>query len=303
MDCFGQLAHHIHKITMLEHILLQAMTTAFCGFLIRESYGQATKQLSKRFKSNSEEVERVLTSSFLLSGQQSSVLSTPECHLNFSSNYPDYLQVSSNQSICLPALNISYPTSPLLFAGTSSTYDHNCRHPYNLITAENILIHESNNSNSLFNLLHMPLQEGSDVFADPPGSILKDISKTQKSRNLNTFLFHNAATQDESLPISQPTILHVLLAEREKQIQMLASMIGLAITRPGIYAETYQNHRNTILNTNSETPKYDLRGASFSGGFAETVQGRQIGGTLCNYASIERKTLAEAVGKTEKLLK
>ncbi|ESA36028.1 pentapeptide repeat protein [Leptolyngbya sp. Heron Island J] len=34
-----------------------------------------------------------------------------------------------------------------------------------------------------------------------------------------------------------------------------------------------------------ETPKYDLREAQFAGGFAETVQGDQIGGTINNYGS------------------
>ena len=33
----------------------------------------------------------------------------------------------------------------------------------------------------------------------------------------------------------------------------------------------------------TEIPKYDLRGAQFAGGFAETVQGDQIGGTINNY--------------------
>ncbi|MEO0868349.1 MAG: hypothetical protein AAFY17_07860 [Cyanobacteria bacterium J06642_11] len=33
----------------------------------------------------------------------------------------------------------------------------------------------------------------------------------------------------------------------------------------------------------SETPKYDLRGAQFAGGFAENVQGDQVGGTINNY--------------------
>ena len=37
----------------------------------------------------------------------------------------------------------------------------------------------------------------------------------------------------------------------------------------------------TIIQTLSETqgPRYDLRGAQFAGGFAETVEGDQIGGS------------------------
>ncbi|MBT9312549.1 pentapeptide repeat-containing protein [Leptothoe kymatousa] len=52
----------------------------------------------------------------------------------------------------------------------------------------------------------------------------------------------------------------------------------------------------------SETPKYDLRNAQFSGGFAETVQGDQIGGTI-NNQSAETPSLAEAAAEIQALLK
>jgi hypothetical protein len=35
----------------------------------------------------------------------------------------------------------------------------------------------------------------------------------------------------------------------------------------------------------SEASKYDMRGAQFAGGFAETVQGDQIGGIINNYGA------------------
>ena len=52
----------------------------------------------------------------------------------------------------------------------------------------------------------------------------------------------------------------------------------------------------------SETPKYDLRGAQFAGGFAETVQGDQVGGTINNQAS-DTPSLAEAAAEIQALLK
>ena len=52
----------------------------------------------------------------------------------------------------------------------------------------------------------------------------------------------------------------------------------------------------------SETPKYDLRNAQFAGGFAETVQGDQVGGTINNEAT-ETPSLAEAAAEIQDLLK
>ena len=162
---------------MFTHMLLQAMTTAFCGFLIRKSYGKATKQLSKRLKSNSEEVEEVLTSLFSIPGQQPPLLHTQEHELNLSYNYPGYLQVSNDHSIYLPALSINYPASPLLFSGTSFAYDHNCRYASNLAAPENVLIHGS--ENALSNLLNTPLQSGSDVNTETSWAVLQSVSRPQ----------------------------------------------------------------------------------------------------------------------------
>ncbi|NEQ49552.1 MAG: pentapeptide repeat-containing protein [Leptolyngbya sp. SIO3F4] len=52
----------------------------------------------------------------------------------------------------------------------------------------------------------------------------------------------------------------------------------------------------------TEIPKYDLRGAQFAGGFAEIVQGNQIGGTINNEAT-ETPSLAEAAAEIQNLLK
>ena len=37
--------------------------------------------------------------------------------------------------------------------------------------------------------------------------------------------------------------------------------------------------------SNQQGPKYDLRGAQFAGGMAETVQGDQVGGIINNYGT------------------
>lgn len=281
---------------MLEH-LVPAILTAFCGFLIRESYSKATKQISRRLQSGSEEVEGVPTSLLSLPGQQSAVLLAQEHHLNLEPYYPGYLQSLNSHSIHLPGLNISYPVNPLFALEPSFAHDHNCGYFHNSTATENVLIHEG--EYSLPNLPHNPLQRGSDIFTVSQRLALGNVSRPQEFRNLNTLLFQNQITQDEVLPI----VLRTLLIEREKQIQMLAGMLSKAITRPGIYAETYQNHRNTLLNTNSDTPKYDLRGAKFSGGFAETVQDKQIGGSQYNYALTEEQTIAQAVEAIQQLLK
>ncbi|MEM8611175.1 MAG: pentapeptide repeat-containing protein [Cyanobacteria bacterium P01_H01_bin.105] len=39
----------------------------------------------------------------------------------------------------------------------------------------------------------------------------------------------------------------------------------------------------TTMANSQQGPKYDMRGAQFAGGFAETVQGDQVGGTINNY--------------------
>lgn len=295
------------------HILVQAIATACCSFLIRESYGQATKQLSKKFKRKSEQVEDVLSSLLLLPNQQSSVITALEHHLNLSPEHLGCLWTPNSSSSNLSGLNISYPASALFFWETSFPHDQICEELYNLSIPDNALIHTSRTFS--FNLFHESLPRDSEFFTDLPQSGSKGVYTSQESRSLNTFLLQGECTQvvsevgvkhfkqDDQVLTSMPTVFQVLLTEKERQIQMLASMIGIAITRPGIYAETYQNQRNTMLSTNSETSKYDLRSAQFSGGFAETVQGNQVGGTQHNYASTDRQTLAEAAAEIQKLLK
>lgn len=55
--------------------------------------------------------------------------------------------------------------------------------------------------------------------------------------------------------------------------------------------------------SDKEPSKYDLRGAQFSGGFAETVQGHQIGGIQYNFPPEQKKTLVEAATEIQNLLR
>ena len=67
---------------------------------------------------------------------------------------------------------------------------------------------------------------------------------------------------------------------------MLARMVGTAINRPGTHIDTYNNQGDTtVTEQGSNAPKYDMRGTQFAGGFAEKVEGNQIGGTINNYGA------------------
>ena len=55
-------------------------------------------------------------------------------------------------------------------------------------------------------------------------------------------------------------------------------------------------------NTMTEQPKYDLSNAQFAGGFAETVQGNQEGGSIHNYAPEQKQNLAEAAAEIRGIL-
>lgn len=57
-----------------------------------------------------------------------------------------------------------------------------------------------------------------------------------------------------------------------------------------------------ITMTTNEAPKYDMRGSSFPGGFAETNYGNMVE-TQHNYASEQKQTLARAANEIQNLLK
>lgn len=84
---------------------------------------------------------------------------------------------------------------------------------------------------------------------------------------------------------------------REKSVDM-KEIIGLLATRPiNINNEAIATSESKSM---SEASKYDQRGAQFAGGFAETVQGDQIGGNIHNYAA--QQNLAEAAKDIQQLL-
>lgn len=104
-----------------------------------------------------------------------------------------------------------------------------------------------------------------------------------------------------SLP---PKALQALLIEKDKQVKILARMVDTAIERPSqTFINQYNNQGDvTVSEQGSNAPKYDMRGAQFAGGFAETVEGNMEGGTI-NNAAAETPSLAEAAAEIQDLLK
>lgn len=79
----------------------------------------------------------------------------------------------------------------------------------------------------------------------------------------------------------QTTVNDALLAEYQTLLSEYRQQ--LAAQRQQIYS------LQSIIEILAEqqAPKYDLRGAQFAGGFAETVQGNQVCGQFCVYADID----------------
>ena len=99
-----------------------------------------------------------------------------------------------------------------------------------------------------------------------------------------------------------PQAMQALLIEKDREVQRLAGLIGTAIERPTTQInKTYQGD-TTVSEQGSNAPKYDLSNAQFAGGFAETVQGDQVGGTINNAAS-ETPSLGDAAAEIQDLLK
>ena len=299
---------------MFQQILLQAITTAFCGFLLKESYEQAAKQLSKLLKRKSYQTEEVLSSLLLLPNRQSSVITPQEHLLSLPPDHLSHLQAPNIGSpLCLPKLDISYSGAPLFCLETLVPHYQSHEYFYDRTTTANALTHKSWSLSSI--LFHESLQRGSGFFKALPESGLTTVSTAQEARTWDALFPQSGITQIgpkaviqdfkrcEQFLMSLPTVWRVLLAEKEKQIQMLVKMINIAVSRPGIYAETYQQQGDTMSDKRSEASKFDLRGAQFAGGFAETVQGNHIGGTHHNYTAPERQTLAEAAAEIHQLLK
>ncbi|WP_407659144.1 pentapeptide repeat-containing protein [Leptothoe kymatousa] len=98
-----------------------------------------------------------------------------------------------------------------------------------------------------------------------------------------------------------PQAMQALLIEKDREVQRLAGLVGTAIGRPSTQInKTYQGD-TTVSEQGSNAPKYDLSNAQFAGGFAEIVEGNQIGGTI-NNAAAETPSLAEAAAEIQALL-
>ena len=100
-----------------------------------------------------------------------------------------------------------------------------------------------------------------------------------------------------------PQSLVALIMEKDETSKMLAGMVDTAIKRPGTHIDTYQNQGDTtVTEQGNQGSKYNLSNAQFAGGFAETVKGNQVGGTINNTAA-ETPSLAEAAAEIQDLLK
>ena len=158
----------------------------------------------------------------------------------------------------------------------------------------------------------------SELRKQNPDAELEIISTEKRGRSLDKFnlkvrthsqadrsqLHHQYFERYEHLLTLPPQALIELLMEKEGKAQMFAGMIGTAISKPKTQIDNYHSQGNTTMSqSNSGAPKYDLRNAKFSGGFAETVKGDQVGGNQYNYATLEKQSLADSALEIQRLLK
>ena len=106
---------------------------------------------------------------------------------------------------------------------------------------------------------------------------------TSPSADLST-LHSKYFERYEHLLTLSPQALVALLMEKEEKSQMLAGLVGTAITQPKTQInKTYQGD-TTVSEQGSNAPKYDLSNAQFGGGYvAGNVEGNQYGGIIHNY--------------------
>lgn len=151
---------------------------------------------------------------------------------------------------------------------------------------------------------------------DNPDADLEIISMEKRGKQRDQLLVRAEASQQSDLSALHrqyferydylltlpPQAMQALLIEKDREVQRLAGLVGTAIDRPSTQInKTYQGD-TTVSEQGSNAPKYDLSNAQFAGGFAETVQGDQVGGTI-NNAAAETPSLAEAAAEIQDLLK
>ncbi|MEM9214992.1 MAG: hypothetical protein AAGD25_11670 [Cyanobacteria bacterium P01_F01_bin.150] len=129
--------------------------------------------------------------------------------------------------------------------------------------------------------------------------LLHDSSFADRSQ-----LHHRYFERYEHLLTLPSEALIALLVGKEEKAQQLARLLDTAIVQPKTHIDTFENQGDTTMSeSNTGTPKFDLRGAKIAGGVAETVQGDQVGGTQYNYDAPEKQDLAEAAAEIQRLLK
>jgi uncharacterized protein YjbI with pentapeptide repeats len=155
----------------------------------------------------------------------------------------------------------------------------------------------------------MTFQELQNKYAD------SDISIQSMERNKNSFVVRIEVSDwaDKATIENQAKLLYVehlklieaqyrqQLNAKDREIEIykqqstnLVEIAKLAASRPFTI--------ETVAMANNDSSKYNFQGAQFAGGFAENVEGDQIGGTQYNYAAPEKQNLAEAAAEIQSLL-
>jgi uncharacterized protein YjbI with pentapeptide repeats len=95
-----------------------------------------------------------------------------------------------------------------------------------------------------------------------------------------------------------------VIAEKDIRICSLENMVKTALQLPSFYAQTYHHQGDIMSQASKKVSRYDQRGTQFAGGFvdADTVNAKQIGGDIHNYAPEQRRNLAEAAAEIQQLL-
>lgn len=151
-----------------------------------------------------------------------------------------------------------------------------------------------------------------------PDANLNIVSMEKRGKHREKLLLRAEASPQSDLPqlhrhyfeyhsylLTLPSqALQALLLEKDREAQRLAHLLNTAIDQPAqTFISQYQNKGDiTVSDQGSNASKYNLSNAQFASGFAGTVQGDQVGGTI-NNKTTETISLAEATAEIQNLLK
>ncbi|MFG6105346.1 pentapeptide repeat-containing protein [Leptothoe sp. EHU-05/26/07-4] len=157
-----------------------------------------------------------------------------------------------------------------------------------------------------------------DLREQNPDAVLEIVSMEKRGKQRDQLLVRAEVSQQSDLSklhnqyferydylLTLPSqAVQALLIQKEQEVQRLAGLVRTAVEQPSNQINnTYQTQGDTIVSEQgSNVSKYNFSNAQFAGGFAETVKGNQVGGTINNQAS-ETPSLAEAAAEIQNLLK